>query len=116
MAWTAKHILHIDDAIIVRTSGRHYALTLRNNIDCATVLVSQMVPTNGNIVGTWCKFIFAITTFADCGDRGTKQVLHGAIQGDFHSVSVYLEPKVLPRRYGTETRVPYEDGQIIGFI
>ena len=71
---------------------------------------------NGNIVGTWCKFVFAITTFADCGDRGTKQVFHSAIYRDFYSLSINVEAKVLSRGYGTETCVPYEDGQIIGFI
>ena len=75
-----------------------------------------MVPTDGNIVGTWGEFILAITTFANFGDRSTKQVFHSAIHGDFYSLSIYVKAKVLSRRYRTETCVPYEDGQIIGFI
>ena len=75
-----------------------------------------MVPTDGNIVGTWCKFILATATFTNFGDRGTKKVFHGAIYGDFYSLTVYLKPDILSRGYGTEARIPHEDGQIVGLI
>ena len=71
---------------------------------------------NGNIISTWCKFVFEITTFADFGNRGTKQVFHGAIHGDFYSLSVYLKADILSRGYWTEARIPHEDGQIVSFI
>ena len=75
-----------------------------------------MVPTDGNIVGTWCKFIFTAATFTDFGDRGTKEVFHGAIYGDFYSLSVYLKADILSRGYWTKARIPHEDGQIVSFI
>ena len=75
-----------------------------------------MVPTDGNIVGTWCKFIFTAATFTDFCDRGTKEVFHGAIYGDFYSLTVYLKPDILSRGYGTEARIPYKYGQIVSFI
>ena len=75
-----------------------------------------MVPTDGNIVGTWCKFILATATFTNFGDRGTKEVFHGAIYGDFYSLPVYLKADILSRGYWTKARIPHEDGQIVSFI